>query len=80
MVYKLMAGGEVTNSLYQGLDNLPAMMGTRVRPRAHVTGFGQGLWEGSKGLMHGLMDGVTGLVTEPMDGYQRGVSGMLCQR
>ncbi|KLT46416.1 UDP-Glycosyltransferase/glycogen phosphorylase [Cutaneotrichosporon oleaginosum] len=68
-------GGEVTNAMYQGFDNLPGMMGTRVRPRAHVTGFGQGLWEGSKGLVHGLMDGVTGLVTEPMDGYQRDGAG-----
>ncbi|GMK56083.1 hypothetical protein CspeluHIS016_0211390 [Cutaneotrichosporon spelunceum] len=68
-------GGEVTNSLYQGMDNLSGMMGSRVRPRTHVSDLSEGLWEGSKGLVHGLMDGVTGLVTEPMDGYQRSGAG-----
>ncbi|BEI85719.1 hypothetical protein CcaverHIS002_0600060 [Cutaneotrichosporon cavernicola] len=72
----LKGGGDVTNALYQGVDNLSGMMGTRVRPRALVSGFGEGVWEGSKGLMYGLMDGVTGLVTEPIDGYQRsGIGG-----
>lgn len=49
------------------------MMGSRVRPRAAVDGFAQGCAEGSKGLAYGFVDGISGVFTEPIDGYRRGV-------
>lgn len=50
------------------------MMGSRVRPRTPVDGFAQGVAEGSKGLAYGFVDGISGIFTEPVDGYRRGVS------
>lgn len=57
-----------------GFENVPGMLGTRVRPRRRVDGIATGLAEGGKSLMYGYMDAMSGVVTEPMDGYKRSVS------
>lgn len=50
------------------------MMGARVRPQRRVSSFQDGVAQGVGGMFLGLMDGLTGLVVEPIDGYRRGVS------
>lgn len=70
--------GDVLTEVHQGFENLPGMMGSRVRPQRRVSTWQEGLVEGVAGLGYGLMDGITGLVTEPMDGARRGVSSEAC--
>ena len=57
--------------VYEGIDNIPKMMGSPVRQRGTVDSFSSGVKEGSKGLFFGWWDGITGLVTEPIHGAQK---------
>lgn len=68
-------GAEIVAVTYEGFENLPRMMGTRVRPRVRVDNFGDGLREGVKAFGVGWMDALSGVVTEPMDGYSKSVGG-----
>jgi hypothetical protein len=67
-------GADIFGVMYEGFDNLPGMMGTRVRTRSRVDSFGNGVLEGGKSLTYGFMDGISGMVTEPYDGYKKNVS------
>ena len=51
-------------------------MGSPMRDRAEINNFRTGMVEGIKGLSYGIWDGVTGLVTEPIEGAKKsGVGG-----
>lgn len=60
-------------ALHEGFDALPKRMGSRVRQRGEVKDFGTGVIEGGKGLWWGWWDGITGLVTEPVEGGRKEV-------
>jgi hypothetical protein len=50
-------------------------MGSPMRSRGTVESFKTGMNEGVRGLGFGLWDGITGLVTEPMDGARKDGAG-----
>lgn len=64
-------------ALTQGFHNAPRLYGDEtVRRPPRVTGFHSGLRAGRDELVYGVMDGVTGLVTQPIRGAkQKGVMG-----
>jgi UDP:flavonoid glycosyltransferase YjiC (YdhE family) len=64
-------------ALTQGFHNAPRLYGDEtVRRPPRVTGFHSGLRAGRDELLYGVMDGVSGLVTQPIRGAkQRGVIG-----
>jgi UDP:flavonoid glycosyltransferase YjiC (YdhE family) len=64
-------------ALTQGFHNAPRLYGDEtVRRPPRVTGFHSGLRAGRDELLYGVMDGVTGLVTQPIRGAkQRGIIG-----
>ncbi|KAL5113265.1 hypothetical protein ACEQ8H_008871 [Pleosporales sp. CAS-2024a] len=64
-------------SLTQGFHNAPRLYGDEtVRRPPRVTGFHSGLRAGRDELLYGVMDGVTGLVTQPIRGAKKkGVMG-----
>lgn len=57
--------------MFEGFDNIPRMLGSTERPKGKVTDWKSGFVEGGKSLGFGLWDGITGLVTEPVDGAMR---------
>jgi hypothetical protein len=57
--------------MYEGFDNLSLMMGSTPRIRGKVTDWKSGFKEGGKAVSLGLWDGITGIVTEPVDGARR---------
>jgi hypothetical protein len=61
--------------LHEGFESVPRLLGSRVRERGPVENFGTGVIEGGKGLWWGWWDGITGLVTEPVEGARKEVSG-----
>jgi UDP:flavonoid glycosyltransferase YjiC (YdhE family) len=67
----------LTVALTQGFHNAPRLYGDEtVRRPPRVTGFHSGLRAGRDELIYGVMDGVTGIVTQPIRGAkQRGVVG-----
>jgi len=60
--------------VHEGFDNIPRHMGSTIRERGPVDDFQSGVKEGGKGLMYGWWDGITGLVTEPIEGGKKEVS------
>lgn len=52
------------------------MMGSTVRERGPIDDFKSGVVEGGKGLMYGWWDGITGLVTEPIEGGKKEVRSL----
>jgi hypothetical protein len=64
-------------ALTQGFHNAPRLYGDEtVRRPPRVTGFHSGLRAGRDELVYGVMDGVSGLVTQPIRGAkQKGVIG-----
>lgn len=66
------ASFDVVSSLQEGLENMPGTLGAPVRPRPKVTNFTGGVTEGVKGLGWGIVDGLSGLVTEPIKGAKKG--------
>jgi hypothetical protein len=64
----------IVGDMYEGMDNVPLLMGSAVRERGQVTGFVSGMSEGAKGLGWGIWDGVIGLFTEPVHGALQEVS------
>ncbi|KAG0128213.1 hypothetical protein HOY82DRAFT_622774 [Tuber indicum] len=69
---------DFTLSLAQGFHNAPKLYGDNtVRSLEKVTGFHSGLRAAGKGLGLGLYDGVTGLVTQPIQGAkEEGAAGL----
>lgn len=64
--------------LYEGFDNVPKIMGSDIRHHGRVDSLSSGIKEGGLGLFYGVMDGITGLVTEPYVGAkQEGVKGAI---
>lgn len=61
--------------LTAGLHDLPALYGSRVR-RTKIDGTLSGFKSGTTGLYYGVKDGVAGLVTTPMRGHEKNVSGL----
>ncbi|TRM59795.1 glycosyltransferase family 1 protein [Schizophyllum amplum] len=64
-VYKIVIG------VHEGFANLPKLYGSQVRKPKQVKGFMSGVKEGGKGLFYGYYDGITGLVTEPLEGAKK---------
>lgn len=57
--------------IWEGIDNIPGLIGSDTRARGKITGMGSGFAEAGVGLVYGIWDGLTGLVTEPMVGMRR---------
>lgn len=69
---------DVSLALARGFHNVPKLYGEQVRPVERVTGFKSGLTAASKEFGYGLYDGITGLVTQPVQGAKKeGAAGFL---
>lgn len=75
---------DFTLSVSRGFHKLPCTLfnDSTVRPlspvHSSVTGIGSGVNEATKHLAHGLYDGITGLVTQPLRGLRSGgVPGLI---
>lgn len=80
---------KIITSVHEGLHNVPRLYGSEVREKERVTGFGSGVKAGGKvtafqfslcrysckmqALFQGYYDGITGLVTEPLEGAKKEV-------
>ncbi|RDW66017.1 hypothetical protein BP6252_09652 [Coleophoma cylindrospora] len=66
-------------SVAQGFHNVPKLYGdTTVRQPESITGFQSGVKAASKDLILGFYDGISGLVTQPVNGTrENGVAGLL---
>ncbi|KZV78558.1 UDP-Glycosyltransferase/glycogen phosphorylase [Exidia glandulosa HHB12029] len=65
-------------NFHERLHNAPTLYGSTVRTHKPIKGVADGFVEGSKGLVLGVYDGLTGLVTSPMKGAaEEGVIGGL---
>jgi hypothetical protein len=62
------AGFNVVYDLWEGIDNVPGMIGSDTRQKGKITGLGSGCKEAAFGFGYGIWDGITGLVTEPLVG------------
>ena len=63
----------LTYNLANGFHNLPAQVGdTTVRVRDPITGIASGMRVGGKEFVYGILDGFSGVVTQPYRGYQDG--------
>ncbi|KAK0117558.1 hypothetical protein ONS95_011895 [Cadophora gregata] len=72
----LKAPMDMTLNISRGFGNLPKLYGDEtVRKEERVTGITSGLGAAGKGLGLGLYDGITGLVTQPMNGAKKGGLG-----
>ncbi|KAK8853459.1 hypothetical protein IAR55_004166 [Kwoniella newhampshirensis] len=61
----------IVNSISEGMDNIPRLIGSSTRARPEVDDFESGVREGAKGVFYGYWDGITGLVTEPVEGAKK---------
>lgn len=61
----------IVGEMYEGFENIPAMMGSVPRPRGKVTNWKNGFAEGGKAVSWGLWDGILGFFTDPVDGAMR---------
>jgi len=70
---------DFTNSLAQGFHNVPKLYQDRsVRPQESVKGMKSGLQAAGKDFTHGIYDGVTGVVKQPVHGaIEEGALGFL---
>ncbi|KAL1740842.1 glycosyltransferase family 1 protein [Schizophyllum fasciatum] len=64
-IYKIVIG------THEGFANLPTLYGSQVRKHGPVKGIASGVREAGKGLFYGYYDGITGLVTEPLQGAKK---------
>jgi hypothetical protein len=60
-------------SLQEGFENLPKSMGSDYRHRTPIKTWKDGFSQAGSGFAYGLMDGITGLVTEPIVGAHQDV-------
>ncbi|KAJ3846924.1 glycosyltransferase family 1 protein [Lentinula lateritia] len=63
---------KIVSSIHEGFHNMPKLYGSDVRQPGKVTDFSSGVKEAGKGLFYGYYDGITGLVSEPWQGAQKG--------
>ncbi|ORY31586.1 glycosyltransferase family 1 protein [Naematelia encephala] len=64
--------------VHEGFESIPRQLGSTVREREKVDDLASGIREGGKGLFFGWWDGITGLVTEPIEGGKKeGALGVL---
>jgi hypothetical protein len=70
---------DFTLGLARGFHNAPKLYGDdTVRPQSKVTGIQSGLKAAGKEFGYGFYDGITGLVTQPMDAVKKeGGAGLL---
>ena len=70
---------DFTMSIAQGFHNAPKLYGDdTVRPNDKITGIQSGLKAAGKEFGYGLYDGITGLVTQPLNGAKKeGAAGLL---
>ena len=61
--------------VHAGVETITSKLGSNVRERGPVDDFQSGVMEGGKGLWYGWWDGITGLVTEPVEGGKKEVRG-----
>ena len=61
----------IVYDIWEGFDNIPGLIGSDTRERGKITGASSGFIEGGLGLVYGIWDGVTGLVTEPYVGMKQ---------
>jgi hypothetical protein len=60
---------DIPMAFAQGMHNAPRLYGdTTVRDNYKITGFGSGMEAAGKELVFGVYDGITGLVTQPIEG------------
>ncbi|KAI9728526.1 MAG: hypothetical protein M1834_007664 [Cirrosporium novae-zelandiae] len=66
-------------AIARGFHNAPKLYGdTSVRPTEKISGFQSGLKAAGKEFGFGFYDGITGLVTQPMEGAKKeGVAGLI---
>lgn len=63
---------DFTSSLARGFHNAPRLYGdSTVRKSEKITGFSSGLRAAGHELQYGLYDGISGLVTQPLEGARR---------
>lgn len=69
---------DFTQGLSKGFHNAPKLYGDNVRKVEPVTDFRSGLKVASKEFGYGFYDGITGLVTQPLEGAQKeGAAGFV---
>lgn len=68
------ASFDLVGQIQEGFDNVPGYFGSDVRRRGKVDNLRSGMKEGAKGFAYGLVDGLAGLVMEPVKGAKEGVS------
>ncbi|WRT69975.1 uncharacterized protein IL334_006966 [Kwoniella shivajii] len=62
---------KIIDNIYEGMDNIPRMIGSESREVGKVDDFQSGVTEGAKGVFYGYWDGITGLVKEPVEGAKK---------
>lgn len=70
---------DLASNIAQGFHNVPKLYQDHtVRPHENVTGIKSGLKAAGKDFTHGIYDGVTGVVTQPVHGaMEEGPVGFL---
>ncbi|CZT42943.1 uncharacterized protein RSE6_02911 [Rhynchosporium secalis] len=72
----LKAPMDMALNISRGFGNVPRLYGDKtVRKEEKVTGVVSGLGAAGKGFGLGLFDGITGLITQPMEGAKKGGLG-----
>ncbi|WVR09693.1 hypothetical protein IAU60_006768 [Kwoniella sp. DSM 27419] len=61
----------IIDNISEGMDNIPRLIGSSSRERGKVNDFESGVKEGAKSVFFGYWDGITGLVTEPVEGAKK---------
>ena len=69
---------DLFTGFHSGMDAIPGRLGSNVREKGRVDGLASGVKEAGKGLVYGWWDGITGLVTEPIEGGKKEVRFFLC--
>ena len=69
---------DFTHGLAKGFHNAPKLYGDNVRKNEPITDFRSGIMAASKEFGYGFYDGITGLVTQPLDGAKKeGAAGFV---
>ncbi|KAL1304257.1 hypothetical protein AAFC00_000671 [Neodothiora populina] len=69
---------DFTHGLAKGFHNAPKLYGDNVRKSEPITDFRSGLMAAGKGFGYGFYDGITGLVTQPLEGAKKeGAAGFV---
>lgn len=61
----------VAGDMYEGFENVPAILVSTPRPRGRVTNWKNGILEGTIAGLWGCWDAGFGLFTDPIDGALR---------